>query len=398
MSLIKKYAIFVSLLCSIVSFVFIANEFRLFEYLKTVSKTSTLYEDDYIDPSKIEYSFPENKRNIIYIILESVEISEYSKEEGGYFDNDFIPELHQLAEENITFNNNKGYCVAPNTSWTVSSMVAQGSGIPLTIPIGENDFVTSNKYLPGAYSMGEIFKQGGYTNELLIGSEAVFSGRKYYYEMHGDYIIHDFTYFVENDLFDYDTRVWWGIVDRYLFEYAKEDLLELSKNNQPFNLTMLTVDTHHNDGWVCEDCEDKFEYQLANVYACSSKRVREFVEWCKQQDFYENTTIVIAGDHNSMSPTFKEVIKDYDRKVYYTIINPYPGLEPTTNRQLCAFDLLPTTVASLGIEFEGNRLGLGSNLFSNEKTLIEKYGEFAFFERLKERSAYYENHILYGFG
>ena len=96
----------------------------------------------------------------------------------------------------------------------------------LNIIFGENDFVTSNKYLPGAYSLGEIHESGGYTNELLIGSEAVFSGRKYYYEKHGNYIIRDFDYFVENGLFDYDTRVWWGIVDRYLFQYAKDDLLE----------------------------------------------------------------------------------------------------------------------------------------------------------------------------
>ena len=392
-----KHALLISLICAIGSFAYLANELKLVDYIKTVSKTSTLYEDDYVDPGKVEYTFPEKKRNLIYIILESAEISDYSREEGGFFDRCLIPELYQLAQDNITFNDNKGFNVAPNTSWTVASMVAQGSGIPLTIPIGENDFVTSNKYLPGAYSIGQILEQGGYTNELLIGSEAVFSGRKYYYEMHGNYLIHDFNYFVENDLFDYDTRVWWGIVDRYLFEYAKQDLIELSKNNEPFNLTMLTVDTHHNDGWVCEDCKDEFEYQLENVYACSSRKVQDFIDWCKQQDFYENTTIVLAGDHNSMSPTFNELIVGYHRNVYYAFINPYPGLVPTQNRELCAFDLFPTTVSSLGIEYDGNRLGLGSNLFSDEKTLIEKYGRETFFNKVKERSAYYENHILYGF-
>ena len=54
-------------------------------------------------------------------------------------------------------------------------MIAQSSGLPLNIPIGENDFVTSNKYMPGAYSIGQILEKGGYHNELLIGSEAVFS-------------------------------------------------------------------------------------------------------------------------------------------------------------------------------------------------------------------------------
>lgn len=396
-SWIKKNAVLLALIVALCSAGFLLHELKVAEYIKIISSTSTLYEDEYVDPSQVEYSYHENKRNLIYIFLESVEISEYSKEEGGYFDECFIPELYDLAQNNITFNNNKGYYVAPNASWTVAAMIAHGSGIPLSIPIGENDFVTSNKFLPGAYSLGEILENGGYTNELLIGSEAVFSGRKYYYEKHGNYIIHDFDYFVENGLFDYDSRVWWGIVDRYLFEYAKSDLLELSKNNQPFNLTMLTVDTHHNDGWVCEDCKNEYEYQLANVYACSSRKVGNFIEWCKQQDFYENTTIIIAGDHDSMSPTFNSIIQGYDRNIYYTIINPEPGLVPTKNRELCAFDFLPTTLTALGIQYDGDRLALGTDLFSNEKTLIEKYGQFTFFEKVKERSAYYENHILYGF-
>ena len=37
-------------------------------------------------------------------------------------------------------------------------------------------------------------------------------------------------------------------------------------------------------------------------------------------------------------------------------------------------DLFPTTIASLGFKIEGNRLGLGTNLFSKEETLLEKYG------------------------
>ena len=37
--------------------------------------------------------------------------------------------------------------------------------------------------------------------------------------------------------------------------------------------------------------------QYKNVISCSSKRVYAFVQWLKQQDFYENTTIIIAGGH-----------------------------------------------------------------------------------------------------
>ena len=34
----------------------------------------------------------------------------------------------------------------------------------------------------------------------------------------------------------------------YLYEIAKDELLNLSQSGRPFNFTMLTVDTHHVGG------------------------------------------------------------------------------------------------------------------------------------------------------
>lgn len=393
---IKKYSLVLSILFFVIAFALCANKLGLVDYIKTYTVSSTLYEDDYVDPSGVNYTVPEKKRNLIYLFLESVETSDYSFEEGGAFDDCFIPELYNLANENITFNNNKGFYTAPNTGWTIAAMVGQSAGIPLTIPVEANSFVTDNKFLPGAYSIGEILENNGYKNILLIGSEAVFGGRQYYYEKHGNYEIRDYNYAVDKGLVDSDDFVWWGYEDYKLFEFAKNDLLELSKSDKPFNYTMLTVDSHHNDGWVCKYCKNEHSEQLGNVYACTSRQVDEFINWCKGQDFYENTTIVVCGDHCSMDAHFDELLTDFDRKVYFTIINPAEGLIETKDRTICTFDLYPTTVASLGIQIEGNRLGLGTNLFSNEQTLCEKYGKGEFFKEVFKNSTYYNNHILYG--
>ncbi len=394
---LRKWGLPLAAAAFIICFTALSLYLRLPEYIHVYTRTSSLYEDEYVDPSQVKFEFPEKKRNLIYIFLESVETSDYSKELGGALDYNCIPELYELAEENVTFNKNKGYEVAPGASWTVASMIAQSSGIPLNIPIGENDFVTSNKFLPGAYSLGEVLEKAGYNNELILGSDAVFSGRKYYYEMHGNYTIHDYNYFCETERFDSDLTEWWGMIDRYLWELAKEDVLELAEKDEPFNLTLLTVDTHHQDGVVCLDCKDEFPDQLGNVYACSSRKVADFVDWCKQQDFYENTTIVIVGDHCSMSTHFSEVIGNFDRKAYYTIINPAKENKNTKDRQLSTFDFYPTTLSAMGVRFDGNKLGLGVDLFSGEDTLCEKYGKDDFFELVKQHSTYYDNKILYGF-
>lgn len=95
----------------------------------------------------------------------------------------------------------------------------------------------------------------------------------------------DYDYAIENSKIPSDYKVWWGYEDEKLFEFAKEKCTELSRQEEPFNLTMLTVDTHFEDGYMCEKCPNDYGDQYANVMACSSKQVYEFIEWVKQQPF-----------------------------------------------------------------------------------------------------------------
>ena len=57
--------------------------------------------------------------------------------------------------------------------------------------------------------------------------------------------------------------------------------------------------------------------------------------------------------------------------------------------------MYPTTLAAMGVGIEGDRLGLGTNLFSDQPTLIEHLGSIqAFNEELSRRSNLYERTIL----
>ena len=203
-------------------------------------------------------------------------------------------------------------------------MFAQTSGLPLSISIDDNAMDTQDTFFKDTTTLGDILQKEGYSQTLLIGSDATFGGRRLYFEEHGDYDILDYNYAIENGWIPEDYKVWWGYEDEKLFEFAKNKLTELSQQDTPFNLTMLTVDTHFEDGYICEKCPYTFgKNQYANVMACSSKQVKEFVDWVEQQSFAQNTTIVISGDHLTMDSDFCEnVDTDYDRKVYTTYINP----------------------------------------------------------------------------
>ena len=138
--------------------------------------------------------------------------------------------------------------------------------------------------------------------------------------------------------------------------------------------------------------------QYSNVIACSSMQVAYFIDWIAQQDFYENTTIVISGDHLSMdSNFFNKIDDDYPRQVYNCVINPAVA-DPNVrekNRVFTTLDLFPTTLAALGVTFEGERLGLGTNLFSQTPTLAEELGLDELREQLSRYSNFYNYHFLY---
>ena len=368
------------------------NGLDVSNYMKGQSTYSTFIDDNYVDPSSVNITFPEQKRNLIYIFLESMEMTYADKENGGAFKQNVIPELTQLAQENEDFSGksnklNGGYSM-PGTTWTMGAMFGQTSGLPLNTSIDANGMDTQDSFFPGITTLGDILQNEGYSQTLLIGSEATFGGRKLYFTDHGQYDIMDYDYAHDNGLIPEDYKVWWGYEDEKLFGFAKEKLLELSQQDNPFNLTMLTVDTHFEDGYVCDICPDTFgDNQYANVMACSSRQVKEFVDWVQQQDFAADTTIVISGDHPTMDSDFcKDVDKDYERRVYTTYINA--GAEKQTNekRNYTTFDNFPTTLAAMGVEIEGDRLGLGTNLYSTQQTLTERFGIEKEEKELKRKS------------
>ena len=56
------------------------------QYWYNVSHPSKLYEEYYVNPENVKYTFPEQKRNLIYIFMESMETTYEDLEHGGAFE------------------------------------------------------------------------------------------------------------------------------------------------------------------------------------------------------------------------------------------------------------------------------------------------------------------------
>lgn len=383
------------------------SSFGVPQYVQALSQSSQLFENHYVDPRTVNITFPEKKRNLIHIYMESMENTVASKQHGGQSDKSIIPELEALAldKDTISFSHRNtglgGMLPATGTTWTVAGITAQTAGIPLKDGFfgkNRNEMGAFNQFLPGAYTSGQIFEKAGYNQTFMMGSEANFGGRDKLLTQHGNYTIKDYLYAKDHGQVPHDYKVWWGYEDKKLFEFAKDEATRLSQSDKPFNLNVLTVDTHFTDGYLDKTCAKKYAAKYDNVHACSSQQVAAFVEWVRQQPFAENTTIVLTGDHLGMQTSYyDEKIggNDYQRTVYNAIINPAVRTANTHNRQFTSFDMYPTILAATGATIPGDRLGLGVNLFSDQPTLTEQMGGLdALNAELSKRSNFYERKIM----
>ena len=383
----------------IYAILYLLNNLQILEYIRNNRIDSNFFEEVYVNPKNVELEFPKKKRNLIYIFLESMESTYSNKDNGGAYDINYIPELTEIANNNINFSNNNligGAHMTYAASWTTAGIIAHTAGIPVKTAFRQDDVSTYNDTvsLEGAYSLGEILNKEGYRQYIMVGSDLTFGGRRVYLKNHGNYTVFDYDTAKRDNIIDDDYYVFWGYEDKKLFSYAKKELKKIAKSDEPFNFTMLTVDTHFPDGYIDESCDIEYDDHYLSSVACSSKQLGEFVEWIKKQDFYEDTTIILAGDHLSMNTySFEDIDSNYRRSVYNVYINSAIDTECNKNREFTTFDYYPTTLAALGVKINGEKLGLGTNLFSCKQTLTEEYGYPYVNGKLMVNSPYYNKCI-----
>lgn len=380
------------------SIIFTLYAIGVFEYEINLFKQTKIYDKYYVDGNGVDITFPDKKQNLIFIYMESMETTNASINNGGAQKVSYIPNLENYALKYDNFSSGEklgGFVPVSGTTYTLAGMISQNSGVNFKLPINimDKNMVKMN----GVYALGDVLVDNGYKNYLMMGSQAIFASRDKYFKNHGNYEIFDYTYAINNELIPKDYLVWWGYEDNKLFEFAKNKLKDISKEEQPFNLTLLTADTHFTDGYLDSECDTPFDKKYANVMHCSDKMINNFITWVMEQDFYKNTTIVLVGDHLTMQSSFYDDIdKNYTRSVYNVFINSRVKSDTTKNRMFSSMDIYPTTLASLGVKIDGDRLGLGTNMYSNKKTLMEELGYKYVSNELKKRSSFYDNYIYKG--
>ncbi|MGL4207991.1 MAG: LTA synthase family protein, partial [Candidatus Adiutrix sp.] len=350
-------------------------KFDIYEFTKLsfFGVPSTLYENHYVHHHDIEVSFPTHKKNLILVLLESIETT-YSNPE--IFTEDLIPEFSQLAEKNIAFNN--FYQVA-RTHWSIASRVAYLSGLPLSVPVEGNSMGAYKQFLPNASSLPKILLENGYEALAMSGVDFKFAGTEVFLKTHG-MIIKDLKYyqpFIPNSHELWGTQ--WGFKDSVVYNLAKEELLSL-KEKKPFFLFFVTADTHFPKGYFDGDnCTPLSGGDYKDAIRCASKLGGDFAQWVDDNGFLDDTVLVFVGDHLGMRTEIydKYMVPNQDKRRIFNAIITKDGTisQFDPNRAVSHFDFFPTILSLMGAHIPGGRLGLGVDLLDvQQKTLLETLG------------------------
>lgn len=376
----------------VVACLYAQKKLDIINYIKSQNNDSTFIKENYVKVDYNKIKIPKKKNNLIVIYLESMESTFATVEKGGQYKKNYIPNLTKIAENNTSFSDTDklgGARVINGLTWTTAGLLATTGGINIKTTISNVNSLTYT--YSNILALGDILDKSGYNMMFSLGSNSTFGGIGSYLNAHGNYTIHDYDYYKEKNMFESKDAVGWGLTDRKLYDIAKDEITTLSQEDKPFYYSLMTIDTHSPDGHCSSDCPNKCDDYFGTI-ECADRRVNNFINWLEKQDYYKDTTIVILGDHLSMSSSVK--ITNSERRVYNAFINSAVKKNNTTNRIFTNMDIYPTILASLGYELPDDKIALGVNLFSGKKTLAEEYGFNDFYNNMSATSSFYKNYIL----
>ncbi len=285
-------------------------------------------------------------KNVLLIYLESLE--EIYTDERVF--PGLTPHLNRLKQSGLTFRHMRQ---SEGTGWTVAGMVASQCGTPLLSGYGsEGNNILQTGFLNQAVCLGDILKQAGYYQVYLGGASTQFAGKGHFLATHGyDEVLGNTE--LSGQLEDNTYMSGWGLYDDSLFAIAEEKFKALAQSHQPFNLTVLTLDTHHPDGHASRSCSKYgfYENSMLDAVHCTDFLLHQFLESMRQHPAWNNTLVVLFSDHLAMRNVAQRYYPDgYERQLLFVILNA--GTQGEIEIAGTHMDVAPTVLHLMDVRHE----------------------------------------------
>ncbi len=224
--------------------------------------------------------------------------------------------------------------------------------------------------------MSDLLHQEGYKMVYRSGSELAFAGVDKLYKTHHFDDVKGIKE-LKPLLKDVAYQTPWGLYDDTLFDISLNDFKRLSKAKQKFALFISTMDTHHPYGHVSKSCQkqtyEKGDNSMLNAVACSDELITRFIKQIQESPYGKNTIIVVGSDHLAMHNMAIDDLMKGERRNQFMILDPRQTEAKVVKKAGTTLDISATLLPLLGYDA---KMGLGRNLLSDEKSLIEEFFNF----------------------
>ncbi|TSI10754.1 LTA synthase family protein [Lysinibacillus sp. BW-2-10] len=323
---------------------------------------------NYAEPN-LEYFGAAQGMNVIYLHLESMQNFIIDYKLNG---EEVTPFLNSLSKDpNTLYFDNFFHQTAQGKTSDAEFMLENSLyGLPqgsAFITKGQNTYQAA----PG------ILKDHGYTSAVFHGNGGTFWNRNTIYKSFGYDKFFDANFYdtsVPEDMAEY------GLLDKPFFEQSASLLNTLP---QPFYTKFITVGHHYpyklNQDLATIEKGNTGDASVDNYFQTAryaDEAIEQFFTQLKESGLYENSMIVLYGDHYGISENHNKAME----QVLGKEITPYestnlqrvplfihvPGMEGEINHTYGGqIDLLPTVLHLLGIDSQ-NFIQFGSDLLSEE--------------------------------
>lgn len=352
------------LLLSIVAAGLFFNQFQVMPYLKyfvfNKNNQNDYFKSHYRDPKTVDLEIKDPK-NLILIYVESYEAS-YANQE--LFGRNLLKPLEQWESKGYSFSE---YKQMSGTGWTIAGIVGTQCGMPLkqlTIFNGNRLGENINHFLPNATCLTDILAKYHFYNIFLSGATSYIGGKSIFLRDHHYHEIYDKDKWKQLG-YQESQMTAWGLSDHDIFHQAKKILAKQMSTKQPFNLTILTADTHGDKGQMSEYCHNKGYQNFTGIVACTAESISDFLNYIKEKNWEDKLNIVIIGDHLVMKNTLSYLLDTVTTRSMYNLFLTKQHFYKTTDR-ITSYNLLPTILQLAGFKFDG-KIGLGYSALSHEK-------------------------------
>ena len=286
-------------------------------------------------------------KNLVWIYMESLE--------RIYWDPKVFPgltpNLDRLRKQGLDFS---GLETFSGANYTMAGLFSSQCGVPLfTSAFAGLDTVAGNNtdvttFHPKIACFGDALHKAGYTQVYMGGAPIVFSNKGLFFRLHG--------YDEALGLRELEAEAGgklpesgWGLDDSVLFKLALARYQKLEASGKPFNLTLLTLDTHPPDGRPSPDCPKYAANNNSMLQAvhCTDYLLGKFIDALSKQPDWKNTVVVVMSDHlmmrNDAEPLFPEA---YHRQPSLLVLNLGTGDRPA---RMYHMDIAPTVLDLMGV-------------------------------------------------